>query len=101
MPTLIHFALAGGAATLWLPRKWRAQLADGLEEDTHKTFAAWAYLTFTPVIGFVLMPLGLLWMLWGLLNAKGSALGGLLLGWAENLAQWADPGMALVCTTGG
>lgn len=101
IPTLFHFALAGGAATLWLPRKWRTQLADGLEDDMHKTFGAWAYLTFTPVVGFILMPLGLLWSLWWLLNANGGALGTLLLSWAENLAKWADPGMVLVCGAGG
>ena len=101
IPTLFHFALAGGAATLWLPRKWRTQLADGLEEDTHKTFGTWAYLTFTPVIGFILMPLGLLWSLWWLLNVNGGALGTLLLSWAEGLAKWADPSMALVCGAGG
>jgi hypothetical protein len=72
-----------------------------LEEDTHKTFGAWAYLTFTPVIGFILMPLGLLWSLWWLLNVNGGALGALLLSWAEGLAKWADPSMALVCVAGG
>ena len=101
IPTLFHFALAGGAATLWLPRKWRTQLADGLEDDMHKTFGAWVYLTFTPVVGFILMPLGLLWSLWWLLNANGGKLGTLLLSWAEGLAKWADPSMALVCGAGG
>ena len=100
VPTLFHFALAGGAATLWLPRKWRTQLADGLEEDIHKTFGAWAYLTFTPVIGFILMPLALLWSLWWLLNTNGGALGTLLLNWATGLAQWADPAMMLSCSAG-
>ena len=100
VPTLFHFALAGGAATLWLPRKWRTQLADGLEEDTHKTFAAWAYLTFTPVVGFILMPLALLGSLWWLLNTNSGALGTLLLNWATGLAQWADPAMMLSCSTG-
>ena len=100
VPTLFHFALAGGAATLWLPRKWRTQLADGLEEDIHKTFGAWAYLTLTPVIGFILMPLALLWSLWWLLNTNGGALGTLLLNWATGLAQWADPAMMLSCSAG-
>ena len=100
VPTLFHFALAGGAATLWLPRKWRTQLADGLEEDIHKTFGAWVYLTFTPVIGFILMPLALLWSLWWLLNINGGALGTLLLNWATGLAQWADPAMMLSCSAG-
>ena len=100
IPTLFHFALAGGAATLWLPRKWRTQLADGLEEDTHKTFGAWAYLTLTPVVGFVLMPLALLWSLWWLLNTNSGALGTLLLNWATGLAQWADPAMMLSCSAG-
>ncbi|MEZ5535861.1 MAG: hypothetical protein R3F02_09560 [Thiolinea sp.] len=100
VPTLFHFALAGGAATLWLPRKWRIQLADGLENDIHKTFGAWAYLTFTPVVGFFLMPLALLGSLWWLLTLNGGALGTLLLSWAITLAEWADPSMALVCSGG-
>ena len=100
IPTLFHFALAGGAATLWLPRKWRTQLADGLQEDTHKTFGAWAYLTFTPVVGFILMPLALLGSLWWLLNTNSGALGTLLLNWATGLAQWADPAMMLSCSAG-
>ncbi len=100
VPTLFHFALAGGAVTLWLPRKWRIRLADGLENDIHKTFGAWLYLTLTPVIGFFLMPLALLASLWWLLTANGGALGKLLLNWAIALAQWADPSMALVCRGG-
>ncbi|PID46757.1 MAG: hypothetical protein CSB47_02220 [Proteobacteria bacterium] len=59
-----------------------------------------AYLTFTPVIGFFLMPLVLLASLWWLLTANGGALGTLLLNWAIALAQWADPSMVLLCSGG-
>lgn len=93
IPTLVHFALAGGAATLWLPYKWRLQLVDGLERDVHKFYGAWAYLTFMPVIGFVLVPGALLYFLWWLLNMHGGWLGMRLLDWAEMLAHFANPAM--------
>lgn len=93
VPTLVHFALAGGVATLWLPRKARLWLANGLERDLHKTFAAWAYLTFMPMIGFILMPCALLYFLWWLLNVHGGWLGMRLLDWAEMLAHFANPAM--------
>jgi hypothetical protein len=93
VPTLVHFALAGGAATLWLPRKARLWLADGLERDHHKTFLAWLYLTFTPVVGFILLPAGLLYSLWWLVNVNGGWLGMRLLDWAEMLAHFANPAM--------
>lgn len=89
-PTLVHFALAGGAIALWLPRKTRLWLADGLERNHYKTFMAWAYLTFTPVIGFVLAPAGLLSGLWWLVNANGGWLGSHLLAWAEMLTNLAS-----------
>jgi len=89
LPTLVHFALAGGAATLWLPRKWRLSIADGLEKDSHKTHVAWAYLTFTPIIGFIVVPAGLLFFLWWLVNVNGGWLGGHLFDWAQWLATTA------------
>lgn len=93
LPTLIHFALAGGAIALWLPRKARLWLANGLERNHYKTFMAWLYLTFTPVVGFVLAPAGLLYGLWWLVNANGGWLGGHLLAWAGMLARFANPTM--------
>ena len=87
VPTLVHFALAGGAATLWLPRKWRLKLADGLEQNTYKTFGAWAYLTFTPFLGFVVAPVAVMYILWRLVNANGAWLGMRLLDWADGLAR--------------
>lgn len=92
LPTLIHFALAGGAIALWLPRKARLWLADGLERNHYKTFMAWLYLTFTPVVG-LLAPAGLLYGLWWLVNANGGWLGGHLLGWAGMLARFTTQGM--------
>ena len=89
VPTLIHFALAGGAATLWLPRKWRLSIADGLEHDVHKTQLAWVYLTFTPIAGFIVVPAALLFFLWWLVNVNGAWLGTHLLDWAQWLADTA------------
>jgi hypothetical protein len=86
VPTLIHFALAGGAATLWIPRLVRLWLADGLERDQHKTFLAWLYLTFMPVLGFVVVPGALLYFLWWLVTTHDAWLGTYLLDWADMLA---------------
>lgn len=85
VPTLIHFALAGGAATLWIPRPVRLWLADGLERDHHKTFLAWVYLTFMPVWGFILVPGALLYLLWWLVTMHDAWLGTHLLDWADML----------------
>lgn len=86
VPTLIHFALAGGAVTLWAPRKLRLKLADGLEKDSDKKLAATAYLTFMPFIGFVIVPGLLLYGLWWVLDSNGAAVGQVLLHWAGLLA---------------
>ena len=68
LPTLIHFALAGAAATLWLPRNTRRWLVDGLEHDRHKNKLAMMYMLLTPIVGFILIPAGLLLSLWWLLR---------------------------------
>jgi hypothetical protein len=86
VPTLIHFALAGGAATLWIPRPVRLWLADGLERDQHKAFLAWLYLTFMPVLGFIIVPGALLHSLWWLVTTQDAWLGTHLLDWADMLA---------------
>ena len=88
VPTLIHFALAGGAATLWLPKQWRLKVVDGIEASVFKHYVAWAYLTFTPFIGFMVAPALLLYGLWALLTAHGAWLGKLLLNWADLLVSW-------------
>lgn len=72
LPTLVHFALAGAAATLWLPRNARRWLVNGLEHDQHKNQLAMAYMLLTPLVGFVLIPVGLLYSLWWLLSNTGS-----------------------------
>jgi hypothetical protein len=89
VPTLIHFALAGGAATLWLPRKVRLKIADGLEHDSYKTQLAWVYLTFTPVVGFILMPAALLYGLYWIITVNGASIGWMLFDWAQSLADFA------------
>ena len=61
VPTLIHFALAGGAATLWLPKQRRSKVVDGIEASVFKHYVAWAYLIFTPFIGFMVAPALLLY----------------------------------------
>jgi len=68
LPTLIHFALAGGAISLWLPRKWRQWLVQDIETDKHKTILAWLYLSITPLLGFFIVPTIMLWSLWELLS---------------------------------
>lgn len=91
VPTLIHFALAGGAATLWLPQRLREQVADNLEQNHYKLSVAWVYLTFTPAIGFVVAPALLLGLLYWLVTTQGGWFGGHLLNWAEWLALAVNP----------
>ena len=93
VPTLLHFALAGGAARLWLPQRLRERIAYNLEQNHYKISAAWAYLTFTPAIGFVIAPVLLLTLLYWLVTAHGGWFGGHLSDWAEWLAWWANPAM--------
>lgn len=95
VPTLVHFALAGGAATLWLPQRWREQIAHNLAQNHYKTSAAWFFLTFTPAIGFVLAPALLMWGLYAVVAAHGGWLGGHLLDWAEWLVRLVNPHNAM------
>lgn len=91
VPTLLHFALAGGAATLWLPRRWRLTVANGLEQDVYKTFAAWGYLTLTPVVGFIIAPGVLLYFLYLLITTHDAWLGIHLISWANMLLDLINP----------
>ncbi len=91
VPTLVHFALAGGAATLWLPQKLRERIAHNLEQNHYKISLAWVYLTFTPAVGFVVAPALLLGLLYWLVTVHGGWLGGHLLDWAEWLAALVNP----------
>lgn len=86
VPTLFHFVLAGGAITFWLPQRLRQQLVSSLEQDRYEIFKVWGFITFTPVIGFILAPLALCYLLYYLLAAHGAVLGNLLLNWIEVLA---------------
>lgn len=95
VPTLVHFALVGGAATLWFPQKLRERIAHNLEYNYYKISAAWVYLTFTPVIGFVVAPAFLMWLLYWLVTTNGGWLGGYLLDWAEWLALSVNPPVAV------
>jgi hypothetical protein len=71
IPTLLHFAIAGGAAAiLWLPKKWRHWLADGMENDKHKVLLVFLYLSVTPLLGFFIVPALMLWGVWELLQLK-------------------------------
>jgi hypothetical protein len=68
VPTLVHLFIAGIAATLWLGHfpplaRWRAQVAEQLEDDADARSGAAAYLTATVLAG-TLVPLGLLWLAW-------------------------------------
>ena len=65
------------------------KLVNGLEyhhQDSHYILQAWIYITFTPVLGLV-VPAGLLFLLWLLLTAD-HGIGWALLSWAEFLAEW-------------
>lgn len=84
IPTLCHFGLAGGAATLWAVTPVRHWILDGMENSHYKMFSAWAYMTLTPVIGFVLVPAWMLFGLWRLLTYHGDTIHGSLL----DLMQW-------------
>lgn len=94
VPTLVHFALAGGAATLWLPQKLRERIAHNLEQNHYKISAAWVYLTFTPAVGFVVAPALLLGLLYWLVTAHSGWFGGHLLDWAEWLTLTVNPPIA-------
>lgn len=85
IPTLVHFAIAGASLTLWLPQQWRHRIANNLEKNHYKLWAASFYLTFTPIIG-LFAPIALLYGLYLLVTAHGGWLGGVLLKWANLLA---------------
>lgn len=89
VPTLVHFALAGGALSLWLPKHLRQWLVTGLEQDQHKIMLAWLYVTFMPILGFILLPAALLYSLYWLLTVNGAWLGTLLLDFADALVKFA------------
>jgi len=86
VPTLFHFALAGGATTLWLPQHLRQQWVSDLEIDYFKILTVCFFITVTPFIGFILAPLALCYLLYSLLAAHGAVLGNVLLNWVEMLA---------------
>ncbi len=64
IPTFLHFAIAGGATALWFPKQWRQRLVKGWEKDNDKIVGIWFYLTFVPVIGFLVVPGALLYGLY-------------------------------------
>ncbi len=92
VPTLVHMALAGGAATLWAPKKLRRWIVTRFEDNHDATLFAWAYISFTPVVGFVLLPGSLLYGVWYLLGVHGDDGKQWLLdfveGWALLVARW-------------
>jgi hypothetical protein len=83
IPTLLHFSLVGGAVMVSIPQATRHWFATNLTQDHHRIGLAWLYLTFMPVLGFILFPLILLTGLYFLLTWQGSHLGELLLIWAR------------------
>ena len=91
IPTLVHFALVGGALTRAIPQQWRYKLVDGIVKHEHKTWYAYWYLVLTPAVGFVLAPALLLSLLWWIVPAHGGLIGGELLDLAESVAFWIDP----------
>ena len=86
IPTLLHFALAASALTLWLPQTLRHRIANNLELNHYKILAASAYISITPFIG-ILAPVALLYGLYQLLIAHGGWLAAILLSWADLLAS--------------
>lgn len=91
VPTLIHFSIAGGAATLWAPQHLRHKIAKNLEKNHIKLSGAWVYLTLTPFLGFVITPILLLGALYWLLTNHGSNLGISLLDMIHQLILFTHP----------
>lgn len=82
VPTIVHFSLVGGAITLWLPKSSRLKVSSNLKKDIHKIYGVWAYITFTPYLGFILFPIVFLSFLWWVIITYGVFIGKQLISWA-------------------
>lgn len=91
LPTLVHFALVGGALTRAIPRDFRHKLVNGIGKDEQLTWYAYLYLVFTPAVGFVLAPALLLSLLWWVVSTHGGVIGFGLLDVAEWVGVAIDP----------
>ncbi|MGB1311683.1 MAG: hypothetical protein ACPG47_10740 [Leucothrix sp.] len=91
IPTAVHFALAGGALTLAVSNKKRAEILEDIETNNLSAKQAWIYVSVMPAFGFVLAPTALIYSLYYLLSTHGAWLGTWLLSWARMLATAIDP----------
>ena len=91
IPTAVHFSLVGGALTLSVSNKKRADILKDFETNDHSAKKAWIYVSLMPAFGFVLAPTLLLYGLYQLLHSFGASLGNSLLEWAKMLATAIDP----------
>lgn len=90
IPTLVHFLVAGTALLLILPNSWRSWMVEHWETRGDARRAAFFQVTFTPLLALA-APLGLLWLLWGLVSGWHGAVGLALLDWVEGVAAFIDP----------
>lgn len=96
IPTVVHFALAGGALTLSVSKKTRQAILNDMETNNLSAKRAWIYVSVMPAVGFVLAPALLLYGLYSLLHAYGAMLGFYLSGWVKMLATLIDPPLGQV-----
>ncbi len=88
LPTLIHFALAGGALVLVATQPIRNWLISRMHQSYDKLVLATIYLTVTPIIGLI-VPILLLYLLfWILLPSFGSFIGENLILFLFKVSQW-------------
>ncbi|HNP27088.1 MAG TPA: hypothetical protein PKM20_10135 [Nitrosomonas sp.] len=90
IPTLIHFTVAGAAAVMVFPNRWRESILQHWNERGDAQVAALWYVTLVPALG-LLAPFVALYGLYALLNAHGGLIGYALLNWARELSTVFDP----------
>jgi len=93
IPTLVHFLIAGSSAVLvLLPDRLRYWILKNFNKGNEPRRVAFLYVSLAPLLALA-APLSLLWLLYTLLNAHHSLIGGGLLNWARWIAVVVDPCM--------
>lgn len=92
IPTLAHFLLAGVAAVLFLPDRWRRWILNSFDKRDDARWGAFLYVSLVPPLA-IAAPAGLLWGLYVLVSAWHGVVGMGLLTWARGVARLLDPSL--------